>query len=94
MTDLPRPNMLWITTHDISPDLGCYAGICLEPPVEQDLEVGRALALAEQELAGRQAALRAQPGQALELGVVEGRQDRDLAEAVAGHRAPAGSPPR
>ena len=27
MTDLPRPNMLWITTHDISPDLGCYAGI-------------------------------------------------------------------
>ena len=27
MTDRPRPNMLWISTHDISPDLGCYAGI-------------------------------------------------------------------
>jgi arylsulfatase A-like enzyme len=27
MTDLPRPNILWITTHDISPDLGCYAGV-------------------------------------------------------------------
>src|SRR5690242_7507752 len=23
----PRPNILWITTHDISPDLGCYAGV-------------------------------------------------------------------
>src|ERR687893_2735576 len=22
-----RPNILWITTHDISPDLGCYAGV-------------------------------------------------------------------
>ncbi|GAB4117403.1 MAG: sulfatase-like hydrolase/transferase [Roseiflexaceae bacterium] len=23
----PRPNIVWITCHDISPDLGCYAGI-------------------------------------------------------------------
>ena len=22
-----RPNILWISTHDINPDLGCYAGI-------------------------------------------------------------------
>ncbi len=22
-----RPNILWITTHDINPDLGCYAGV-------------------------------------------------------------------
>ncbi|HWQ15300.1 MAG TPA: sulfatase [Roseiflexaceae bacterium] len=27
MSDTPRPNILWITTHDISPDLGCYAGV-------------------------------------------------------------------
>ena len=27
MADVPRPNILWITTHDISPDLGCYAEI-------------------------------------------------------------------
>jgi uncharacterized sulfatase len=27
MADLPRPNILWISTHDISPDLGCYAGV-------------------------------------------------------------------
>lgn len=27
MTELPRPNILWITTHDINPDLGCYAGV-------------------------------------------------------------------
>jgi uncharacterized sulfatase len=25
--DTHRPNILWITTHDISPDLGCYAGV-------------------------------------------------------------------
>ena len=24
----PRPNILWINTHDISPDLGCYKGVC------------------------------------------------------------------
>ncbi len=27
MTEPARPNILWITTHDISPDLGCYAGV-------------------------------------------------------------------
>jgi N-sulfoglucosamine sulfohydrolase len=27
MANLPRPNILWITTHDISPDLGCYTNI-------------------------------------------------------------------
>ena len=27
MSTAMRPNILWITTHDISPDLGCYAGI-------------------------------------------------------------------
>ncbi|MDZ4718490.1 MAG: sulfatase [Roseiflexaceae bacterium] len=27
MTDLPRPNIVWLTTHDIGPDLNCYAGI-------------------------------------------------------------------
>jgi uncharacterized sulfatase len=27
MTAQPRPNILWITPHDISPDLGCYAGV-------------------------------------------------------------------
>jgi len=26
MADLAVPNILWITTHDITPDLGCYAG--------------------------------------------------------------------
>ena len=26
-SDVPRPNILWITCHDISPDLGCYAGV-------------------------------------------------------------------
>lgn len=25
--DARRPNILWITCHDISPDLGCYAGV-------------------------------------------------------------------
>ena len=25
--DVSRPNILWISTHDISPDLGCYAGV-------------------------------------------------------------------
>jgi uncharacterized sulfatase len=24
---MSRPNILWITTHDINPDLGCYAGV-------------------------------------------------------------------
>lgn len=23
----PRPNIVWISTHDINPDLGCYAGV-------------------------------------------------------------------
>ena len=27
MTEPARPNILWITTHDINPDLGCYAGV-------------------------------------------------------------------
>jgi N-sulfoglucosamine sulfohydrolase len=27
MSDETRPNILWITTHDINPDLGCYTGI-------------------------------------------------------------------
>jgi uncharacterized sulfatase len=27
MAEPTRPNILWITTHDISPDLGCYAGV-------------------------------------------------------------------
>jgi N-sulfoglucosamine sulfohydrolase len=27
MSEPARPNILWITTHDINPDLGCYAGI-------------------------------------------------------------------
>ena len=27
MTDARRPNILWISTHDINPDLGCYAGV-------------------------------------------------------------------
>jgi N-sulfoglucosamine sulfohydrolase len=27
MTGVQRPNILWITTHDINPDLGCYAGV-------------------------------------------------------------------
>lgn len=26
LAEQPRPNILWITTHDINPDLGCYAG--------------------------------------------------------------------
>lgn len=24
---MTRPNILWVTTHDINPDLGCYAGV-------------------------------------------------------------------
>lgn len=27
MTTVQRPNILWITTHDINPDLSCYAGV-------------------------------------------------------------------
>lgn len=27
MRDTQRPNILWISTHDISPDLGCYRGV-------------------------------------------------------------------
>lgn len=27
MSDSHRPNILWISTHDINPDLGCYAGV-------------------------------------------------------------------
>lgn len=25
--DVKRPNIVWISTHDINPDLGCYAGV-------------------------------------------------------------------
>ncbi|MGN6405623.1 sulfatase-like hydrolase/transferase, partial [Sinomonas sp.] len=24
---MKRPNIVWISTHDINPDLGCYAGV-------------------------------------------------------------------
>ena len=27
MTNAKRPNIVWISTHDINPDLGCYAGV-------------------------------------------------------------------
>ncbi|MDX1284801.1 MAG: sulfatase-like hydrolase/transferase, partial [Draconibacterium sp.] len=36
-TDLPKPNILWITTEDISPQLGCYGFEFVNTPVLDEL---------------------------------------------------------
>ena len=53
--------------------------------LEHDVEGRRAVALAEEELARRHAALAAQGGEPHELLVAEGGEDRDAAQAVDAH---------
>src|SRR5207244_6904261 len=67
----------------------------LQLSLEHDVERARALALVEEQLARCEPPLAPGPGEPRQLRVAEARQDRDVSQALDGHRA-AGvrTPPR